>query len=100
MELVCGQAEHVNVLCLYINVQMAGYLNCVGVEGNTGFLTNRADFSDGQYGTDFVVGIHTGHQTGVLADRVLDLLGGDVVAVLYVQQCDLKALFFQTAQGV
>ena len=91
---MAGQAQHVDVLGLYINVQMADGLYGIGMEGNAGILTNSADLSDGQHRADLIVGIHAGHQTGVLTNRILYLLCGHIVAVFDIQQGDLKAFFF------
>ena len=52
------KAQHVDVLFLHIDLDVTHRLNRIGVEGNTGVLADSADFSDGQNGTDFVVGVH------------------------------------------
>ena len=95
-----GQAQHINVLFLDVDFQMAHSLHGIGVEGYASFLTNRADLRDRQHGADFVIGVHGGDQAGVGADGVFDLLGGDVVVILHVQIGDLKAFLFQLCQGV
>ena len=100
MELVAGQAEHIDVLLLDVDVQMADGLNGVGVEGHARFFTDGADFRDGQDGADLVVGVHGGDQTGVGTDGVLHLLSGDVVSLPDVQIGNFKALFFQLRQRV
>ena len=100
VELVAGQAEHIDVLLLDVDVQMADGLNGVGVEGHARFFTDGADLRDGQDGADLVVGVHGGDKTGVGTDGVLYLLGGDVVSLPDVQIGDFKALFFQLRQGV
>ena len=97
---MAGQAEHVDVLLLDVDVQVADGLNGVGVEGHARFLTDGADLPDGQDGADLVVGVHGGNQAGVGADGVLHLLSGDVVTLPDVQIGDFKALFFQLCQGV
>ena len=100
VELVGGQAEHIDILLLDVNVQVSRRLNRVGVEGNPRFLADGADFRDGKNGADLIVGVHGGDQAGVGADGVLHLLGGDVVSLPDVQIGDLKALLFQLRQGV
>ena len=100
VELVSGQAQHVDVLLFDVDFQVADGLNGVGVEGHAGLLADGADFRDGQHGADLVVGVHGGHQAGVGTDGVLHLLGGDVVIVLHIQIGDLKAFLFQLCQGV
>ena len=91
VELVAGEAQHVDVLLLDVDVQMADGLHRVGVEEDTGLLTHSANLGDGQDGTDLVVGIHDGDQTGVGADGVANLLGGDVVTFLHIQIVGLAA---------
>ena len=100
VELVAGQAQHINVLFLDVDMHMAHRLHRVGVEGHAGFLADRADLRDGQDGADLVVGVHGGDQAGVGTDGVLDLLGGYVVIVFYIQIGDLKAFLLQLGQGV
>ena len=100
VELVAGQAQHVDVLFLHMDLQMTHRLDRVGVEGNARLLAYRADLGDGQHGADLVVGVHTGDQTGVLADGVLHLLRGDVVALGNIQQRHLEAFLFQLLQRV
>ena len=95
-----GQAEHINILGLHIDGDVTCGLDSIGVERHTGLFTHSADFSDGQHRADLVVGVHTGHKAGILTDRILYLLGGDVVAVRYIQKGNFKALFFQNIQGV
>ena len=47
VELVAGQAEHIDVLLLDVDVQMADGLNGVGVEGHARFFTDGTDVGDG-----------------------------------------------------
>ena len=91
VELVAGQTQHVNVLRLHIDLDVAHSLDRIGVEGNAGFLTNGTDLGDGQHGADFIVGVHGGHQAGIRPNGVLHLLGGDVVALAHVQKGHFKA---------
>ena len=100
VELVAGEAQHINIVVLHMDGQVAHSLNGIGVEEDTGLLADGTDFPDGQHGADLVVGEHGGHQAGVLPQSGLDLVGGDVVGVPDIQQGDLEALFFQAVQGV
>ena len=72
---------------------MSCRLHCVGVEQNARFMADLADLRDGLDGADFVVGEHDGDKTGVLADRVLDLLRRNKAGFMHVQQRHLEALF-------
>src|SRR5699024_4480 len=100
VELVGGQAEHINVLGLHINGQMPHRLNGIGVEYHPGLLADFADFRNGQNRADFVVGVHGGNEARVLPDGVLYLLGLHIVPLFHGQQGDLKAFLFQLFQGV
>ena len=100
VELVAGQGQHVDVLLLHVDVQVPGGLHRVRVEQHALFVAHPADLRDGQNGADLVVGVHDGHQTGVLPDGVRHLLRRDGTGAAHVQQRDLEALFFQLLQGV
>ena len=100
VELVAGQAKHVDVLFLDVDVQMAHRLNRIGVEGHARFFANGADFCDGQNGADFIVGVHNCHQAGIFPDGILDLLGGDGMALAHIQVGYLKAFLLQLGQSV
>ena len=100
MELMAGQAQHIDILFLHIDVQVTNGLNGIGVEGHPGLLADSTDLSDGQDRADLVVGVHGGHQAGVRPDGILHLLGGDVVALLHIQKLDLEAFLLQLFQGV
>ena len=56
-------------------------------------MADLADLRDGLDGSDFVVGEHDGDKTGVLADRIFDLLRRDESSFMHVQQRHLEALF-------
>ena len=100
VELVAGEGEHVDVLRPDINVQVSRRLHGVRVEQHALFMAHLADLRDGQDRADLVVGVHDGHQTGVLPDGLRHLLGGDGACGTHVQQRHLKALFFQLLQCV
>ena len=100
VEFVAGKAQHIDVLGFHIDVQMTHGLHRIGVEQHACFLAHCADFADGQHGADLVVGVHHSDQAGVFPNGITHLLSGDVVVVLHIQQSDLKALFFQSVQGV
>ena len=70
------------------------------MEQNALFLADRADLLDGLDGADLVVGEHDGHEAGVVADGVGDLLRGDEPVRVHVEQRHLKALLFQALEGV
>ena len=97
---MAGEGQHIDVLLLHVDVQMAHGLHGVGVEQDALFMADRADLRDGQDGADFVVGVHDGHQAGVRPDGVRHLLGGDGADGANRQQFHLEALFFQLLQGV
>ena len=100
VELVAGEGQHVDVLLLHVDVEVASGLHGVGVEQDTLFMAHGADLGDGQDGADLVVGVHNGHQAGVGQDGVSHLLGGDGAGGAHRQQLDLKAFLFQLFQGV
>ena len=100
VELVTGEAEHIDVLFSHVDVQMTCHLDSIGMEQNAGFLTHSADLGNRQHRADLVVGIHDGDQTGIFPNGVLHLLGGDVVTLGNVQKGHLVAQFFQFLQGM
>ena len=100
MEFMGRQAEHIDVHVFDINMHMTGSLDSIRVEGNTCFLADGANLSDGQDRADFVVGKHHGDQAGILPDRILDLLGGNIVVFGNIQIGDIIAFFFQLLEGV
>ena len=100
VELVAGQGQHVDVLLLHVDVQVARRLHRVGVEQHALLVAHLANLRDGQDRADLVVGVHDGHQTSVLPDGLRHLLGGDGACGTHVQQRHLKALFFQLLQCV
>ena len=77
MELVAGEREHVDVLRLDVDLDVADGLYRVRVEDDAVLFAHSADLGDGLDGADLVVGIHDGHERRVLTDGVLDLLGVD-----------------------
>ena len=100
VELVGGERQHVNILGLHVNVQVARRLHRVGVEQHALLPAHRADLRNGQNGADLVVGVHDGDKAGVLPDGVSHLLSGDGAGGTHVQQLHVEALFFQLLQGV
>ena len=70
------------------------------MEGHARFLAHSPDLGNGQNGADLVVGVHGGHQAGILPDGVLHLLGGDVVVCPHIQVGHLEAFLLQLLQGV
>ena len=100
VELVGGERQHVNILGLHVNVQVARRLHRIGVEQHALLPAHRADLRDGQDGADLVVGVHDGDKAGVLPDGVSHLLSGDGAGGAHVQQLHVEALFFQLLQGV
>ena len=100
MEFMAGEGQHIDVLLLHIDVEVAGGLHGVGVEQDTLFMAHGADLGDGQDGADLVIGVHDGHQAGVGPDGVSHLLGGDGAGGAHRQQLHLKALLLQLFQGV
>ena len=100
VELVGGEAQHIDVLRLHIDGDVTYRLDSVGMEQHALFLTNGADLSDGQHRADLIIGVHAGDQAGILTDSIRNLLGGDVVTLGNIQVSHRKALFFQLLQGV
>ena len=100
VELVAGEAQHIDVLLLHMDVQVSRRLHRVGVEGNSGFPADRADFRNRQDRANLVVGVHGGHQAGIRTDGILHLLGFHIMTLAHIQIGNLKALFFQLFQGM
>ena len=100
VELVRGEGEQVDLLRLHVDEQMPRSLHRVGVEEHALLPANRADLRNGLDGADLVVGVHDGHQAGILADGLCHLLRGDQAAAVHIQQCHVIALLFQLLQGV
>ena len=100
VELMAGDAEHVDVHFLHVDGHMACGLHRVGVEGNALLPAEGADLPDGLNGADLVVGKHNGHKGGVLPDSGGYVLKTDYAVLVHIQKRDLIALFFQLFQGV
>ena len=100
MDLVSGQREHIDVLLFHVDLHIADGLDRIGVEQNAVLFADGADLRNGLNGADLVVGVHDGHQSGVLTDGILYLLGGNETVLVHRQVGDLKALFFQSGTGV
>ena len=100
VELVAGNAEHVDIHFLHVDGHVACGLYRVGVEGDALLPAESADLFDGLNGADLVVGKHDGHKGGVLADSGRHILQTDHAVLVHIQQRDLIALFFQLFQGV
>ncbi len=94
------QAQQVDALGRHVDGQMACGLNRVGVEGDAFLPAQRADFSDGLDGADFIVGKHDGHQGRVGPDGLADILHPDQTVVVDVQQLHLESLLLQALEGV
>ena len=92
VELVGGEGQQVDVLGSHVNGQMARRLHRVGVEGDAPLPAHRTDLGDGQDGTNLVVGVHNGHQGGVLPDSLRHLLGGDGSQLSHGKKLHLKTL--------
>ena len=90
--LVGGEGQQVDVLGSHVNEQMARRLHRVGVEGDAPLPAHRTDLGDGQDGTNLVVGVHNGHQGGVLPDSLRHLLGGDGSQLSHGKKLHLKTL--------
>ena len=95
VELVAGEAQHINVLGLDVDGQVARRLNGVGVEQDALFPAHGADLLNGQDAADLVVGVHDGHETGVRAKGALHLLRRDRADGADGQKLDLESLFFK-----
>ena len=100
VELMAGQAQHIDVLGLDIDGQVARRLHGVGMEQHALLPAHGADLLNGQDTADLVVGVHHRHQTGVLPDGVRHLLSGDHAVFMNRQQLHLKTLLLQLFQGV
>ena len=100
VEFVGGQRQHIDVLCLHVNVKVACRLYGVSVEQDAFLFAYCADLRNGHNGANLVVGIHNGNQTGILSDRICHLRRGNGAAGANVQQLNVKALLFQLFQGV
>ena len=92
---MAGHGEHVNIHRVDIDGHVARGLHRVGVEQNARFMAGLADLRDGLDGSDFVVGEHDGDKTGVLADRIFDLLRRNETGFMHIQQRHLEALFLE-----
>ena len=95
VEFMAGEGEHVDVLFLDIDVYMTDRLNRVGMENNAFLPAHRAYLGDGLNAAYLIVGVHDGHEASVLADSIGDLPSRNHAVFMYVQECDLEALFFE-----
>ena len=100
MELVRRERKHIDVLRLYIDVDVTGGLHGVGMEQHARVMADLADLGDRQDGADLVVGIHDGHKAGIRADGVLHLLRRYGPDGADGQKLDFKALLFQLFERV
>ena len=97
---MAGKGEHVDILLLHVNGHVAHSLHRVGVEQHPVLLADGADLRDGLKGADLIVGVHNGHQAGLLRDGGLQLLGPDNAVFVDRQVGDSEALLFQCLAGV
>jgi hypothetical protein len=81
-------------------MQMTRSLDGVGVEQNTSFLAKCADLLDGLDRSDFIVGVHDGHQRGVFADGLLQVFQTDDPFFVHGEKLDAEALLSQLVQRV
>lgn len=95
VELVRGEREHIDVLCLYVDGDVPRRLHSVGVERHACLAADGADLADGQDGADLVVGVHNGHEARVLAESVFYLLRRHGADGTDGEQLDLKALVLE-----
>ena len=100
VELVRGQAQQIDMHRVHVDLHVARRLHRVGVEQHAAFMADRADCLDRLNGADLVVGEHDGHEAGIIADGLRDLLRRDKSVRVHVQKRYLKALFFQPLQGM
>ncbi|MPN18715.1 hypothetical protein SDC9_166078 [bioreactor metagenome] len=67
VELMRGQRQHVDVLRLYVDMQMPCGLYRVSMKEHAFFTADRADPGNRLYGANFVVCVHHRHKAGVPA---------------------------------
>ena len=75
-------------------------LDSIGVKQYISLPADRSDLPDRLNGTDLIIGIHDGYQTGILPDRFLHLGRKNDSIFMNIKQGDIKALFFQLIQSV
>ena len=92
VELVGGKRQQVDVLRLHVDRQVPRRLYCIGMEQDAPLPAHRTDLGDGQDGANLIVGIHDGHQGGVLPDGLRHLLGGNGSQLSHGKQFYLETL--------
>ena len=94
------KAQQIDVQLLHVHRDVPHGLHRVAVEGDAPLPAERADLPHGLERADFVVGQHHGHEAAVLPQRVPDGLRAQDPVGRDVQQRHLKALLFQSLEGV
>ena len=94
------QRQHINVLLFNIYRNVPRRLNRVRVEADSPFAAYLSYLAYRQYSAYLVVCVHHRHQTGVVTDSALHLLGSYLPAAVNVQQLYLKTLFCELFQRV
>lgn len=100
VDLVAGEGEHVDLLGLHVDRNVADRLHRVGVEPDAPFAAELADLGDRLDGADLVIRVHDRHERRVGADGVRDLLRRDEAPLVHRQVGDLEALLFEGRAGV
>ena len=78
VDLVAGEREHVDVVLLHVDRDLADGLDGVGVEEDALLVAELADLGDGLDDADLVVGVHDGDEDGLVGRwRALSVVDGD-----------------------
>ncbi len=104
VELVRREREHVDVVLLDIDRNLADSLDSIGVEENALLVAELADLGDGLDDADLVVRVHNRHEDGLVGafanDGVLQLVERDKAVGLGSEIGDAVALFLQLLAGI
>src|SRR6185437_12026925 len=73
VNLVCGNGECVDLHGVHIDGNFAGSLHGVGMEDNSLFMAELADFSGGLDDADLVVCGHDGDEDGLFIDGAAEI---------------------------
>ena len=74
VELVGGEREQVDILCLHVNGDIPDSLDGIGVEVHLVLLCNCRQFPDRFDGADLVVRVHDGDKDRFVGDRLFQSL--------------------------
>ena len=100
VKFVRRKRQHINILLLYIDVQMSCRLNRISMEYYAFCSANFADFLYRLNRADFIVDIHHSNKASVFTNGLLHLFGQDKTVFVNIKKRYFKSFIFQFLQGM